>query len=458
MDKHKPYQPGYNFSDIERYLKGELSPAEMHALEKAALSDPFLADALEGYGTQALIQSQTDLTTIHNLIAGNKEEEAKVIALPRKPIRWQMIAAVFILVCGSGIIFLLNQTSDQTNTVAINKVQNKVTPLATDTTIRSETLEPIASATPVIPSSKKKLDKNNDPVASAPPNSDIAMASSEQADSLLKLQQATAALMENKKMEALRKSSMQAMSQRGMSAPAPQNYSAKISTPVTASLDPNRQLMSRENTYLIKGQVIDQRLQPVVNTQLIINNATTNKVVFTDKQGYFSISSPDSINSLQIDITGYAKLKTKLVAGTSNSIQLMPDSSNGELKEVVVNSVAPKRVTQMTGSVTQVNKLMLQQSDSVPKLTPSMGMKAMQAKIQEELLRSSNLKDWPLEDIIVQLSFNRNGKLLEIEFPEGTNKEVIDLIKPVLKSVENWYVGKNKATGKWTFTLPIKGK
>lgn len=34
--------------DIEKYLKGELSAAEMHALEKEALHDPFLAEALEG--------------------------------------------------------------------------------------------------------------------------------------------------------------------------------------------------------------------------------------------------------------------------------------------------------------------------------------------------------------------------------------------------------------------------
>lgn len=34
--------------DIEKYLRGELSAAEMHALERAALNDPFLAEALEG--------------------------------------------------------------------------------------------------------------------------------------------------------------------------------------------------------------------------------------------------------------------------------------------------------------------------------------------------------------------------------------------------------------------------
>jgi CarboxypepD_reg-like domain len=38
----------YSASDIEKYLKGELSAPQMHELERAALEDPFLADALEG--------------------------------------------------------------------------------------------------------------------------------------------------------------------------------------------------------------------------------------------------------------------------------------------------------------------------------------------------------------------------------------------------------------------------
>ncbi|MEO9532681.1 MAG: CDC27 family protein [Crocinitomicaceae bacterium] len=34
---------------IEQYFAGELSPSEMHSLEKAALDDPFLQEALDGY-------------------------------------------------------------------------------------------------------------------------------------------------------------------------------------------------------------------------------------------------------------------------------------------------------------------------------------------------------------------------------------------------------------------------
>ena len=50
----------FNAYDIERYHKGLLSPKERHDLEKAALDDPFLADALEGY-TSANIDISKDL-------------------------------------------------------------------------------------------------------------------------------------------------------------------------------------------------------------------------------------------------------------------------------------------------------------------------------------------------------------------------------------------------------------
>ncbi|MBT1686614.1 hypothetical protein [Dawidia soli] len=52
--------------DIERYLNGELSPAEMHALEKKALYDPFLADALEGAAQLAPAELSADLQQLQN--------------------------------------------------------------------------------------------------------------------------------------------------------------------------------------------------------------------------------------------------------------------------------------------------------------------------------------------------------------------------------------------------------
>ena len=56
-DKYKIYSAG----EIRKYLDGELPAAEMHALEAAALEDPFLADALEGMEKDRLLRGGTAL-------------------------------------------------------------------------------------------------------------------------------------------------------------------------------------------------------------------------------------------------------------------------------------------------------------------------------------------------------------------------------------------------------------
>ena len=63
--------------DIEKYLKGELSPAERHRLEKLALDDPFLAEALEGaeeMGTETFQESVQQINTkLDQRIVKNKK-------------------------------------------------------------------------------------------------------------------------------------------------------------------------------------------------------------------------------------------------------------------------------------------------------------------------------------------------------------------------------------------------
>ncbi len=99
----------YSPSDIEKYRKGELSAREMHELEKAALEDPFLADALEGmeihrslYEPTAFDEDREDLRTrLASRISG--KEENKRVFLPRIWMRW---AAAVILLIGLGTVAL----------------------------------------------------------------------------------------------------------------------------------------------------------------------------------------------------------------------------------------------------------------------------------------------------------------------------------------------------------------
>ena len=49
MPENNKHIKPYTAEDIQRYLNRQMTMPERHALEKAALEDPFLAEAIEGY-------------------------------------------------------------------------------------------------------------------------------------------------------------------------------------------------------------------------------------------------------------------------------------------------------------------------------------------------------------------------------------------------------------------------
>ncbi len=88
----------FTAADIERYHNGSMAAAERHALEKAALDDPFLADALEGY---ALTSTPVgDIDAIKKRL--EEKHEIKTIPLFSKHYKWLQIAVLFLLLAGSG--------------------------------------------------------------------------------------------------------------------------------------------------------------------------------------------------------------------------------------------------------------------------------------------------------------------------------------------------------------------
>lgn len=62
--------------DIRKYLSGKMSSAERHALEKRALTDPFLADALEGAESIDPNKFVSDLAELDKRILKGKEQKA----------------------------------------------------------------------------------------------------------------------------------------------------------------------------------------------------------------------------------------------------------------------------------------------------------------------------------------------------------------------------------------------
>jgi hypothetical protein len=86
----------WSASDVQKYLRGELSSREMHQLEKAALDDPFLADAIEGLLLRAGAPLEDDLQQLQTRLATRVTEKRKqTIFMP-----WMKGAAAIALLAG----------------------------------------------------------------------------------------------------------------------------------------------------------------------------------------------------------------------------------------------------------------------------------------------------------------------------------------------------------------------
>ncbi|GIV36581.1 MAG: cell envelope biogenesis protein TonB [Cyclobacteriaceae bacterium] len=97
--------------DIKRYLSGEMSPAERHALEREALNDPFLAEALEGAEALPAGQFAADLRKINRHITAKR--------------RWKPIRAAAVIVAlalaAFGLITLWPELNDKPAPLALEQ-------------------------------------------------------------------------------------------------------------------------------------------------------------------------------------------------------------------------------------------------------------------------------------------------------------------------------------------------
>ena len=103
----------YTAQDINQYLEGKLTPLQMHAMEKAALDDPFLAEAMEGYEGMKQEDWENELAALKNQF---EHKEAKVIAMtqrPRKNNWWKIAAAVLLIGSITAVSYILLNKKDK---------------------------------------------------------------------------------------------------------------------------------------------------------------------------------------------------------------------------------------------------------------------------------------------------------------------------------------------------------
>lgn len=98
-DNHN-HSKQYSATDIQRYLNHQMSAEERHVLEKAALEDPFLAEAIEGYLELPSSKYVSDIGELEKRL----QERTALKNIPYRKMKiWWSAAAAILIVSGLAI-------------------------------------------------------------------------------------------------------------------------------------------------------------------------------------------------------------------------------------------------------------------------------------------------------------------------------------------------------------------
>ncbi len=341
----------YTSKDIEQYLTGKLTPLQMHEMEKAALDDEFLAEAIEGY--QINNQDwQKSLASLKTQLANSGT--AKVVALPNRNHWWKAAAAVLILAFGSvAYYFIFNKketpqiaqnikptivadsavaiapAAQDKNIDALQKNELKVIQEKNkDTFIKSN----IAAAQEKISADSTFVYKPNS--QAAPP---IIKSESEK-----NFADAAAPVQRNANTDATQQSP--ANNKAFYNNAETNNVGYKPNQSVAGAIKINQNKLNQlktnqqQLTQLFKAQVVgtDNSPLPFCNIAVVNENFGT----YSDSKGNFSLISGDSAITVKIKSLGYAPKTAILKSGVLQSIVLAEQDVMDKKTTVVGNSNA----------------------------------------------------------------------------------------------------------------------
>lgn len=290
----------YSAEDIARYHAGKMTDAEMHALEKAALNDAFLADALEGYAFDP--SPIPSLSEIDKRISKkiNEKEESKIVPLFNYK-RW-LAAASIVGIIGIAAYLYNSNIPGKPDTVTVaeqTKTEEKVetttpeNPVIVSRENPQYKAEPTAPVSVIVPDNPEKtaIPKNIDPVkapaiVAAKDNPSVTQAINEPQNITESVAKST-------------ESTKEAMPTDDAVAHAP-STKAMMSEVEAVTLDKKR--VNKQNYF--GGTVVDEYGQPVRGAAIKV--AGTQKETYTDLSGNFRILEPASSIKVEMTMTGFS--------------------------------------------------------------------------------------------------------------------------------------------------------
>lgn len=438
----------YTARDIEQYLAGNLSPQQMHAIEKAALDDPFLAEAMEGYEAVKDKEWNNQLVALREEIS-SKGAVAKVIPLHKtKNNWWKAAAAILIIGTGAALTFILNK--DKEKETGKQEIAQTVIPVTRDTVSQIEipptssvtqSLNPSASATEqekkAIPGTIAQVDKPNRktetnlilepgapvlkpavPAASgAATNNDKAIAAappvtiySENTDEL-NAEKNKSAAKQNNEMEAL------AARQKNQ-APASAKKEAVFNNFFTA------QVVGADNSPL-----------PFTNISIKKENFGT----YADAKGMVRLVSTDSILTIEVKSVGYqAKTFALRNNQTQTKIVLQEEEVFQKDKKVIANADVSSNTRSRRATLLK---------DSVVNVEPADGWDNYNTYVANNLdIPESALKNDRHGEVELTFDVKANGTISNIRVNKSLGAEYDEAAKRLIQEGPQWKVKKGRKT------------
>ncbi len=387
----------YSFEDIQRYLQGNMSAAEMHDIEKTALQDPFLADALEGFHDADLAAAQQHLNEINASLT--KEKKASKVVAFNKKTQWLNIAALVIVLAGTGIVasYFFQSPNKQNQVAQLKKepVKNSTLPDSATVEIKSSTQN---RDTVLFIAQNKQLKKAVSPVSKQKNTAPVAIEKGLQNNDEATVATLVAPVQNDKDTQRLYVKSM---------------AKNENNDTLTNAL-PNRISGVNIAPTVFAGKVVDEKNQPV--TGAVVEAADKSITVITDNNGNFSLFKSDTAFSSVASSVGYETTYATLRPGNNNLIKLAENSS--ALNDVVVVGYATKKI---------------KPANTTPE--PVGGWQTFNNYVLTKLNRDTTSEAFVTSDDLVEMEFliddDGNPYNIKITKPldEKRNAEAVDILK-----------------------------
>jgi TonB family protein len=310
LSEEKKYK-NYTAVDIEKYHKGLLSPKEMNELEKAALDDPFLAEALEGYEATATNIS-SDLSELKKKLE-ERVSDGKVISMAPNSLKWWKVAAAVVILGGLGYFIFQISTGIKNKEVATleNKQNHPQVPINDSSKIKGPLPDSVSnskSSEYVMPDEEIVMTKtpNEKPTSKESINSEANKSDDLDAEITRPAQPA-----QNYKEQ---KDSIRVDPSLGLAAPVAvekkQAIADREQNDGYAAFKKEATSNNRQQANYFNGRIKDANNNPLPFAN--ITNTRDNVGTYADAQGRFTLVSPDSVLDVQVRSVGFENSKVQL--------------------------------------------------------------------------------------------------------------------------------------------------